>query len=85
MIHQIKATFCRETCDSGPDSNNMGRASLMLSMRQLCLDVKKKTERSGARGGLMTRGVAQHGSHLAARARHCLAGSIRGACGVSRT
>jgi hypothetical protein len=39
-------------------------------MRELCLDVKKKTEKSGARGGHMMRGVAQHGSHLAVRARH---------------
>ncbi len=70
MIRQIKATFCRETYDSGPDSNNMGWASCVLSMRELRLDVKKKTEKSGARGAHMTRGGAQHGSHLAVRARH---------------
>jgi hypothetical protein len=46
----------------------------MLSMRQLCLDVKKKTERSGVRAGWhMTRGVARHDGHLAVRARHRLA------------
>jgi hypothetical protein len=70
MIHQKKATFCQETYDSSPDSNKMGWASCVLSVRQLCLDVKKKTERSGARKRAYDSRRRATRPYLAVRARH---------------